>query len=75
MKHILPFKVLQGLQGLQGLQNFLFNYNVIVKRIFIHIYPTLLTFYDKLALCESFVLAVMVSHVTLFMFIISWKQY
>ena len=62
-------------QGLQGLQNLLFNYNVIVKRIFIHLYPTLLTFYDKLALCESFVLAEMVSHVTLFMFIISWKQY
>ena len=63
------------IQGLQGLQNLLFNYNVVVKRIFIHLYPTLLTFYDELALCESFVLAEMVSHVTLFMFIISWKQY
>ena len=32
-----------GIQGLQGLQIFLFNYNVIVKRISIRLYPTLLT--------------------------------
>ena len=32
-----------GIQGLQGLQIFLFNYNVIVERISIRLYPTLLT--------------------------------